>query len=112
MLTDINNRGESTVSVDEWVVVVPLTGISPSSAYLEPVLYQEITLITEEDFGNNIGEIILLQDCMYLFEYFKGVDTTKIPVEADTLSIIMQSNEHATPLKIIKVDPGMTLGKE
>ena len=49
---------------------------------------------------------------MSLFEYFKGVTTTKIPVKVDILARIIQSNDHVRPQNIIRTDPGIPPYKE
>ena len=61
MITHIQNRGERPFPVDIWVVVAPSTGRSPASAYLEPVISQEIASIMGDYFETNIGESMPLQ---------------------------------------------------
>ena len=48
---------------------------------------------------------------MSLFEYFKEVADTKIPVESDTFARIIQSDDYVAPHKIIRMDPGMIPGQ-
>ena len=48
---------------------------------------------------------------MSLFEYFKEVAATKIPVESDTFARIIQSDDYVAPHKIIRMDPGMIPGQ-
>ena len=40
-------------------------------------------------------------------EYFKVVATTNIPFEADTLAILIHSDEYVTPHNRIRIEPGM-----
>ena len=107
MITHIYNRGERPVPVDAWVVVALLTGRSPELAYLASLLFQEIASTMGDYFDNSIGESMPLQEWVSLFEYFKGAETTKIPVKENTLAIIMQSDEHVTPLKRRIMENGM-----
>ena len=55
---------------------------------------------------------MLLQEWVSLFEYFNRVATTKIPVEANTLTIMMHSDKHTTQHKRRKVYPGLPPDKE
>ena len=43
-----------------------------------------------------------------MFKYFKGVAQTKLPVEVDTFSRIMQPYDYATPHKSSRVYPVVT----
>ena len=60
-----------------------------------------------EDFENTMGESIPLQEWVSLFEYFKGVVTTNMNVEVDTLTRLIQLDENYTPHKRHKMDPGL-----
>ena len=49
---------------------------------------------------------------MSLLEYFKAVATTKIPFEANTLAILIQSDEYVTSHNRRRMEPGMPPEKE
>ena len=98
--------------MDAWVVVAPSTGRSPALDYLDPALPREIASSMGEDFENTMGESIPLQEWVSLFEYFKGVATTNMNVEVDTLTRLIQLDENYTPHKRHKMDPGLPPDKE
>ena len=62
MITHIKNRGEMLFPLHAWLVVASSMGGSPASAYIEPVLLQEIASMMGEVFDNNIGESMPLQE--------------------------------------------------
>ena len=74
------------------MVVAPSTGRIPASAYLNPLISHEIAFIMGEDFDKNIRESLPLQKWVSLLKYFKGVATTKMTAEADTLTRLMHSD--------------------
>ena len=94
------------------MVVAPSTGRSPALDYLDPALPLEIASIMGEDFENTMGESIPLQEWVSLFEYFKGVVTTNMNVEVDTLTRLIQLDENYTPHKRRNMDPGLPPDKE
>ena len=85
------------------MVVEPSTGRIPAPDYLDPVLSLEIVSIMVEYFDYNMGESMPLQEWVSLFECFKVVETTKTIVEVDTLTRMMQLDEHVTPHKRRKI---------
>ena len=49
-----------------------------------------------EDIVENVIERMILQEWVSIFEYSKGVEQTKVPVEANNLEMIMKSYYYST----------------
>ena len=84
-IMNVENRVKKNISQDSWVVVSKYVPCIPSTAYLGPSMLSKTGRSNWGDFNNISAHIMILEEWMYVFDYFNTTIVTQVPIEVDTI---------------------------